>query len=145
LVDSSLVERSAGGRYTFHDLLREYATQLTSEYDTLRPRSRATLRLRDYYLHTARNAAAKLHPLAAPIDLGPVPTNVTLREFNGYRDAWNWFEAEHKAIASLVQSAATEGRGTLGGSCRRCFRTTFDGRGIGTNGHSWRKLHLQLR
>src|SRR5688572_28310389 len=51
------------GRYTFHDLLRAYATEQVHTVDVDQQRHAATHRLLDHYLHTAHGADRLLNPL----------------------------------------------------------------------------------
>ena len=62
LTRASLLVEHTAGRYTFHDLLRAYATDLAQRIDTDQDRRTATVRILDHYLHTAYTAARLLHP-----------------------------------------------------------------------------------
>ena len=59
LTRAHLLAEHAPGRYTFHDLLRAYASELASAQDGPADRDAAVHRLLDHYLHTASNAAAR--------------------------------------------------------------------------------------
>src|SRR5262249_10244869 len=56
LTRASLLAEHTHGRYTFHDLLRAYATDLAHRIDTDQQRRAATPRMLDHYLHTAHTA-----------------------------------------------------------------------------------------
>jgi tetratricopeptide (TPR) repeat protein len=62
LTRAHLVEEHTPGRYTFHDLLRAYATELANTHDNDTDRRAALTRLFDLYLATAAAAMDTLHP-----------------------------------------------------------------------------------
>ncbi|TWH70393.1 DNA-binding SARP family transcriptional activator [Micromonospora olivasterospora] len=62
LCELHLVTEHAPGRYTFHDLLRAYATELAHTVDTPADRDAAQHRLVGHYLGTAHRAARLLAP-----------------------------------------------------------------------------------
>jgi hypothetical protein len=53
---SHLITQHAPGRYSFHDLLRAYATDLASACDSEPERGRALRRVWDFYAHTGHTA-----------------------------------------------------------------------------------------
>jgi tetratricopeptide (TPR) repeat protein len=81
------------GRYTSHDLLRSYAAELAQAQDT--DRGRATRRMLDHYLGTARRADALLTPRAAPAE-------ATAQPLADHQDALDWFTAEYPILLALV-------------------------------------------
>nr|BFF26584.1 hypothetical protein GCM10025732_45490 [Glycomyces mayteni] len=104
LTRASLLTRSAEGRYSLHDLLREHATALAERTDSDAERRNAIQRLLDHYTHTACPAAAMIRPsideLAIPLgepSPGTVPESLTEREA-----ARAWFQAEHAGMAAAV-------------------------------------------
>lgn len=62
LVDRHLLEDCGKGRFRYHDLLREYAHQLTLSTDSEADRRAAVERLLDYYLHAAVAATTTIDP-----------------------------------------------------------------------------------
>src|SRR4029453_13547956 len=62
LASANLITQHTPGRYTLHDLLRAYATDLAHTHDTDPQRHAATHRLLDHYLHTAYTADRLLNP-----------------------------------------------------------------------------------
>ena len=62
LTRAHLLTQHTPGRYTFHDLLRAYATHLTTTHDPPEDQRTALTRLFDYYLHTAAAAMNVLQP-----------------------------------------------------------------------------------
>ena len=62
LARAHLVTEHQPGRFTFHDLLRAYATELTHAEDPAAERRAAVRRMLDYYLHSAMDANRQLDP-----------------------------------------------------------------------------------
>jgi tetratricopeptide (TPR) repeat protein/transcriptional regulator with XRE-family HTH domain len=105
LTGAGLLAESAGGRFSFHDLLREFARELAHTVDTEVDRQAAASGLLDHYVYvtyrTAGLLASRLH-LPHPPDRavpGTVPTD---------RDAAiDWFAAESDTVVACVHLAAT--------------------------------------
>ncbi|KAA9166895.1 tetratricopeptide repeat protein [Amycolatopsis acidicola] len=102
-----LVERSPG-RYTFHDLLRSYAIELTQAYDAEPERYDATRRMLDHYLQTAHTAARVLSPQREPIVLEPAWPGVHSEPMTD-EQAGVWFAAEYPVLLALVSHAVEQG------------------------------------
>jgi tetratricopeptide (TPR) repeat protein len=97
LVEASLLFLSGPGRYAMHDLVREYASELSSD---------GGFRLLDHYLHTARDAAMLLQPNRGPFSLGaPSAPPVALTSL---RQAWSWFDAERQVLVALALSSTSD-------------------------------------
>ncbi|MET0234200.1 MAG: BTAD domain-containing putative transcriptional regulator [Kibdelosporangium sp.] len=105
LQETSLLDRDTRGRYSMHDLIRHYATDIAHQLaeDT---RTAALRRVVDFYLHTAFAADRLLEPhrhqlLDPPEPRGhphPLPDAPT---------ALVWFETEHACIVAAQHTAAT--------------------------------------
>ena len=109
LIRASLLTEHVPGRYTFHDLLRVYATELTHTLDTDQDRHTATIRLLDHYLHTAHTGALLLHPGRAPISLIPADPQVIAHLLADDRQAMHWFTTERLVLLAAVEHAAATG------------------------------------
>jgi tetratricopeptide (TPR) repeat protein len=109
LTRASLLAEHVPGRYTFHDLLRAYATDLTHSIDPDQPRRAATHRMLDHYLHTAYTADRLLDPARDPITLTPPQPGVTPEHPADYQQALAWFTAEHAVLLAAVDHAAATG------------------------------------
>jgi hypothetical protein len=68
LVRANLIVDVAPGRYSLHDLLREYARELVRDGETHEDRVAAARRLRDHDLRTAHGADQLPHPGAASLN-----------------------------------------------------------------------------
>jgi len=109
LVQANLLVESAPGRYTFHDLLRAYATEQARVYDNADQVRGATNRMLDHYLHTAHSAARLLHPATSSLTIAPPQRGVTPEDVSGYRLALTWFDTEHAVLVAAVDRALSAG------------------------------------
>ena len=110
LYDQHLLTEPASGRYQLHDLVREHASALAAAEDSA-DCDAATVRLLDYYLHTALAAARHFASWAdayrrPPAGLAPAfaPGLSTLQQAVG------WLEAERTNLHAAVDYAAASGR-----------------------------------
>jgi DNA-binding SARP family transcriptional activator len=110
----SLLAEHAPGRYTFHDLLRAYATELTQGTDPIDERAAAIGRLLDHYVHTAQAAERLLNPGRQPptLPLAPPAPGARPEEPAGYPQAMDWLIAEHRVLLALVRLAGETGYDT---------------------------------
>jgi DNA-binding SARP family transcriptional activator len=103
-----LIQITESGRYTYHDLLREYAAEYVDD-DPAAERDAAIRRLLDFYLHTTDNAAALTIP---PIWLlprdAPAP-GVTPITFTHVDEAQDWAAAEWDNVVAGLRFAAAVG------------------------------------
>ena len=109
VTSARIVTEHRPGRFSAHDLIRLYATELGAADDSDEDRRAALGRFLDYYLHTAYRAHLQLRPHfvpAAPPAAGP---GVTPDELSGYGPAMAWFAAEHRVLEAAISKAATAG------------------------------------
>ncbi|MCX4851492.1 BTAD domain-containing putative transcriptional regulator [Streptomyces sp. NBC_00893] len=104
-----LIAEHRPGRYSFHDLLRAYATDLTAAEDTAAERTAALHRLLDHCLHSARAARRHLAPARGEVPLPPPVTGSVPRCPEGYEEAMAWFEAEHAVLLAVADAAGPAG------------------------------------
>ncbi|MFD9789383.1 BTAD domain-containing putative transcriptional regulator [Streptomyces sp. NPDC059070] len=105
LVDLSLLESVAPGRYRYHDLLRLFARQTALAEVPEHERTAATVRLLEFCLATARAA----HRASLPDDAFPghlVPLRSEGLDFDGPRQAVTWLLDEQTSLLGLVEQAA---------------------------------------
>jgi tetratricopeptide (TPR) repeat protein/transcriptional regulator with XRE-family HTH domain len=110
LYDQHLLNEPAPGRYQLHDLVREHARALAAAENPAESDA-ATVRLLDYYLHTAlaatRHFASWIDAYRRPpAGLAPafVPGLSTLQQ------AVSWLDAERPNLHAAVDYAAASGR-----------------------------------
>ena len=114
LADANLITEHTPGRFTFHDLLRAYATTQTRTYDPGTDRNAALERMLDHYLHTAQAAWYLSYPhQQQAITLAPPLPGVTPEAPADYPAAWAWFTAEYPVLLAAIQLAADTGHHTL--------------------------------
>jgi len=109
LTRAHLLEEHAPGRYTFHDLLRAYASELAQVHESSSERRQALARVLDHYLHTAYAAARVLDPSRRPLDLDPPAAGVTPERIEGYDEALAWFTEQHAELLAAMDRAAQTG------------------------------------
>ncbi|MBT2444542.1 tetratricopeptide repeat protein [Streptomyces sp. ISL-36] len=105
LVDTSLVESAAPGRYRYHDLVRLYA-RACAERDEQPPveRERALSRLLDFYLSTAARVYAIERPGDRTIDHLEATHHSGL-EFSNPAEALDWLHAEADCVLACAQQS----------------------------------------
>lgn len=108
LTDAHLITQLAPGRFTFHDLLRAYATALTQEHDSTSEQRAALRRLFDHYVHTTHTAGMLHSPSRDTIDLGQLAPEVVRVQFSDRADAVAWFTAEQQVLLTAVEHAARQ-------------------------------------
>ncbi|MET7610937.1 BTAD domain-containing putative transcriptional regulator [Streptomyces seoulensis] len=109
LVDTSLLESAAPGRYRFHDLVRLYA-RACAERDEREPGERAAAlsRLLDFYLATA----ARVYAIERPGDRTVEhlhPYDHEGLSFAGHRDALDWLYVEADCLLACVRQSVAQG------------------------------------
>ncbi|MBT2224892.1 AfsR/SARP family transcriptional regulator [Nonomuraea sp. NEAU-A123] len=108
LAAAHLIEEGEPGRYTFHDLMREYARERARAEESEPDRTRALDALMDWYLRVVREAGnlAHPHPLRAPTAGGDHPIGFTDRAA-----ALAWMNAERANLVAAVKSATQRPHG----------------------------------
>ncbi|MGW7079459.1 AfsR/SARP family transcriptional regulator [Streptomyces sp. NPDC054866] len=108
LVDTSLVESAAPGRYRYHDLVRLYA-RACAERDEEPPSERgaAMSRLLDFYLATAAGVYALERPGDRTVDHLECADRVGLAFTDGTK-AFDWLHAEASCILACVQQSLSK-------------------------------------
>ncbi|MEV0465974.1 BTAD domain-containing putative transcriptional regulator [Nocardia tengchongensis] len=110
LVDLSLLETPAPGRYRFHDLLRLFAAQragAAATRDTGESEAEIVARLLDYYLASTKNLLGALDYSNTTLLL--VPTTVAGHTFAGGAEGQSWNDIERPVIIALHRQAARLG------------------------------------
>jgi len=113
LARAHLLTEHHPNRYTFHDLLRVYATELAHTCDSDTQRLAATRRLLDHYLHTGHAASLLLAPHRRDCITPPPPdAEIAVAALADHEQALAWFAAEHPALLAAVDLAVTCGLDT---------------------------------
>ncbi|HET8662066.1 MAG TPA: tetratricopeptide repeat protein [Micromonosporaceae bacterium] len=134
LTRASLLTEHTPGRYTLHDLLRAYATDLTRITESDQQRHAAIHRILDHYLHTAYAAARLPDPTAELPVLAPPQPGVIPQALIDSQQALDWFTTEHRVLLAAVDHAATRGFDTHATQLTRTLGVFLCRRGY------WREL-----
>ncbi|MEU6283328.1 BTAD domain-containing putative transcriptional regulator [Streptomyces sp. NPDC047028] len=142
LVDTSLLESAAPGRYRFHDLVRLYARSC-AERDEQPPSERdaALSRLLDFYLATAAGVYAIERPGDRLVDHLEA-TEYPGLAFTGPKAAVDWLYAEGDCLLACVRQGA--GHGML----RRAVDLLWVAKDLtesGANSHQYESTAIALR
>ncbi|MFE9450724.1 BTAD domain-containing putative transcriptional regulator [Streptomyces sp. NPDC006739] len=107
LVDTSLLESAAPGRYRFHDLVRLYARACAERDEVVAgERGAAMSRLLDFYLATA----AGVYAIERPGDRTVVhltPTHYPGLSFEDHKDALDWLYREADCLLACVRQSVS--------------------------------------
>jgi tetratricopeptide (TPR) repeat protein len=97
-------------RFTFHDLLRAYASELAEAHDSAEERRAAVHRVLDHYLCTAYRGDELLRPSRDDIiALAPPSPLVTPENLRDHREALQWFTSEYHVLLAALRQAANDG------------------------------------
>jgi DNA-binding SARP family transcriptional activator/tetratricopeptide (TPR) repeat protein len=103
LVDAHLLQSTGAGRYTFHDLLREYARRLGGAGSPAGGLPRR--RLHDYYLAAATAATDLIAPEARRFDPTLAEPPGQLPPLPDLDAALSWLTAEHATLVAVAAAA----------------------------------------
>ena len=106
LISTALITEHQPGRYSWHDLIRAYAMELSERSDTDADRHEARARLLHHYLHSSNAAQVMLRPHREPIAPGRPRPGVTPERFADHESAMSWLTAERPALNASVSLAA---------------------------------------
>ena len=109
LADAHLVTEHAPRRFSVHDLVRDYAAELTSTVDSAADLESARARLLDHYVHTAAAAALLLYPHRHMIAMPDPAPGTVLTQLDTAEEALDWSRAEHDVLLAAVDQAAAAG------------------------------------
>ncbi len=127
---ANLITENAPGRFTFHDLLRAYATDQAHAHDSVANQKAAQQRILDHYLHSAQAAWQHSYPhQQQDITLAPPHRGVTPEKLADYPAAWAWFAAEYAVLLGVIQLAADTGHHTHAWQLPHMLLTFFERQG----------------
>lgn len=109
LTGARLVIEHPVGRFSFHDLLREYAAEQAHAVDSDAERHAALRRVLDHYLHTARRAAGLLVPARIQIPFTTPQRGTAPEDLADDDAALAWLEAEYPVLLAAITTAAEAG------------------------------------
>jgi tetratricopeptide (TPR) repeat protein/transcriptional regulator with XRE-family HTH domain len=109
LARAHLLEESAAGRYTSHDLLRHYAAGRAAQEESAAARAAARRRLLDWYVSGAEAAASTLYSKLLRLPDAPPAAAESPFSFGKPSQAQAWLEAEHANLIGAIADAAEHG------------------------------------
>lgn len=109
LLDHHLLEELEPGRFTYHDLIREYAWHRAQLDDPGSDRRRTMHRILDYYLCLADRAASIVYPFHRRIDVKLTYVPADMPQLSARRDSRKWMDVERVNIFSIIHYAARNG------------------------------------
>jgi tetratricopeptide (TPR) repeat protein len=125
-----LLQPGTPGRYTFHDLVRAYATAHAHDEDRPPERRAALTRLFDHYLAAAAAATNILHPDQAHLRPSISPPVTPSPELTDPDTALAWLDAERPTLVVVAEHTAIHGWPT---HATRLSRTLY--RYLANGGH----------
>jgi DNA-binding SARP family transcriptional activator/tetratricopeptide (TPR) repeat protein len=129
LTSANLLVEHEPGRYTFHDLLRAYATEQVHVHETAEQRAAASRRMLDHYLHTANAATLMLKRYAQQVALSQPLPGVVPEHIADRQQAIAWYTAEHSVLVAAIHHAAASGVDTHAWQLAYTISTFFERRG----------------
>ncbi|MGW0215764.1 ATP-binding protein [Micromonospora chokoriensis] len=109
LTRAHLLGEHRPGRFTYHDLLRAYAAELTAAEDSEADRHAARSRMLDHYLSVAYAADELLYPQRDRLPVDPPGPGVTPVPLADRDQARSWFTVEHPVLLSALRLAGDNG------------------------------------
>ncbi|MGI3198766.1 tetratricopeptide repeat protein [Streptomyces sp. GLT-R25] len=106
-----LVSETEPGRFTCHELLRAYGSELCRTLDARPERTAARRRMFDHYLHSAHAADGVLAPSRERLTLGPPVAGTVVSEFADQARAAEWLETNRSVLLAAVEQSARRGCG----------------------------------
>jgi tetratricopeptide (TPR) repeat protein/transcriptional regulator with XRE-family HTH domain len=107
LVRGCMVQPAGADRYSMHDLLRDYAREITASARSQNERQVALTGLFDYYLHTAVEAVSAAFP--AERDRMPPVSSAPGMTITSEAAAMEWLDTERSSLAPVTEYAAGHG------------------------------------
>ncbi|MEV0185799.1 BTAD domain-containing putative transcriptional regulator [Streptomyces sp. NPDC050625] len=108
LTRAHLLVEYAPKAYTLHDLLRDFATELTKESESVEERREAVRRLFDHYVHTAHSAALCLSPSLPRIPLPPPVAGSGPHAFRDRNQAQAWIDSARSTVFAVAKQSTTD-------------------------------------
>jgi DNA-binding SARP family transcriptional activator/tetratricopeptide (TPR) repeat protein len=106
LARAHLITEHKPGRYTLHDLLRAYATELAERTDREADRRAAFHRMFDHYLQAAYAAGQLLNPRRHSVTIAPPLSQTTAEDIAEPSAARDWFATEQPVLLAVFAKAA---------------------------------------
>ena len=109
LCHDHLLQPATAGRYTFHDLVRAFATTRAHDQDPPPARHAALTRLYDHYLATVAAAVDTVQPGEANVRPHVSPTGTPAPDLTDPPAALAWLDNERTTLVAVAAHTATHG------------------------------------
>ena len=109
LTGEHLIQQPVAGRYTLHDLVRDYAADRAQDEDRPAERRAAQTRLFDHYLYSAATAMDTLYPAERHRRPTLPPRPAAGPRLDDLTSALRWLDAERATLVAVCVHAAREG------------------------------------
>ncbi|WP_157748191.1 AfsR/SARP family transcriptional regulator [Micromonospora echinaurantiaca] len=122
-----LTQQGGDGRFTMHDLLRQFAAELAEREDTAAQRDAAVQRLHAWFLSETVAAVESVYPhvLRLPPSAGGAASTVGVRDVES---ALRWLDAERRNLVAATVHAARSGPRAAAWRYADALRGYFDQR-----------------
>ncbi len=109
LAHAHLLTEHAPGRFSAHDLLRDYAAEQARAIDAEADRTAAADRMLTWYRHAADAAVRQLYPHMLRLPQPPSEPPPAAPEFRDGAAALAWLDAERRNLLAIARYAADNG------------------------------------
>jgi tetratricopeptide (TPR) repeat protein len=109
LTEGGLMQQAGPGRFGMHDLLREYARELSAAHDGELEQRAALTALFDFYLYTALTARTVMFPTDRQVSPGISPPATPIPSLVDYAQARDWLDTELTCLIAISGYAAENG------------------------------------
>ncbi|HEV3355166.1 MAG TPA: BTAD domain-containing putative transcriptional regulator [Pseudonocardiaceae bacterium] len=108
LVSANLISEIGSGRYAFHDLINEFATERAQEQETAEERHQARERLFGFYLRWANSASLFVYVDAHAVALPDIALSEPEPEWANADAAMAWLETEAENLVAMTCVTPTD-------------------------------------
>jgi DNA-binding SARP family transcriptional activator/Tfp pilus assembly protein PilF len=109
LAHAHLLTERAPGRFTVHDLLRDYAAEQARAIDTEVDRTAAAGRMLAWYRHASDAAVRLLYPHMLRLPQPGIEPSPSAPEFHDGAEALAWLDVERRNLLAMARYAADNG------------------------------------
>jgi DNA-binding SARP family transcriptional activator len=109
LASANLIGDHGSGRYAFHDLIKEFATERAQEQETTEERRQARERLFAFYLRWANSASLFVYAHSHAVALPDIALSEPEPDWSDAATAMAWLEREAENLVAMTCATPTDG------------------------------------
>lgn len=143
LAAASLIDERDPGRYSMHDLVREFAVHVANAEDSAAYRHTAIDRYLRWYLAAIAQAAKAVNPVIARVPAFAEVDETSHEPFASLDSATAWLDAERHNIGAIISQSAELGRHELSWIIVDALRAYFYHRSLIGEYHGHAKVALR--